>query len=132
MKEKILKTKKVTIDGSADRPWDDLAVMMSKGFSDVNKKFATVYKMIAEGREETNDLAIMVARGFERVGNEIVEVKKDITEVKRDLTEVKDNLVSTRGDVLAMGDRFTLKYEFYDLSTRVGILEQSQKVKAKK
>ncbi|OHA79704.1 MAG: hypothetical protein A2747_00130 [Candidatus Yonathbacteria bacterium RIFCSPHIGHO2_01_FULL_44_41] len=117
MKKATAKTKKVTID--------DLARMMSKGFGDINKKFGDVNKMIAEGREETSELARMVARGFESVDRRFEKVEKEIS-------EVKDNLASTRGDVLAMGDRFTLKYEFYDLSTRVGILEQKGKGKAKK
>lgn len=87
-----------------------------------------------------DDLAVMVAKGFDGVHTEIGEfkrevnvrfgeVEKDIKEVKKDITEVKENLASTRRDVLSMGDRFTLKYEFHDLSTRVGILEQRRKVK---
>lgn len=109
MKKELPKNKKMTID--------DLAVM------------------VMEGREETSELARMVANSFESVG-------KEIAEVKRDITEVKDNLASTRGDVLAMGDRFTTSCfrprrefansEFYDLSTRVGILEQKANVKTKK
>lgn len=114
MKKAPAKNKKVTID-DLKATVDDLSALMTRGFNGV-------YKEIAEGREETNDLAMMVARGFERVD-------KEIGEVKREIIEVKDNLASTRGDVLAMGDRFTLKYEFYDLSTRVGILEQKRKVK---
>lgn len=103
MKKAPTKNKKVTID--------DLAVL------------------ITEGREEANDLARMVARGLERVEGRLEKVEKDITEVKKDILEVKENLGSTRLDVLAMGDRFTLKYEFYDLSTRVGLLEQRAKTK---
>lgn len=100
-------------------------------------------KMITEGREETNELARMVAKGFDgvykkfdevdnkfaEVGKEISEIKKDVAEVKKDITEVKENLASTRRDVLAMGDKFTLKYELHDLANRVVLLEQSQKVK---
>lgn len=114
MKKTPAKNKKVTI-GDLKVSIDDLTGLMTRGFEGV-------YKDIAEGREETNELARMVAKGFERVD-------KEIGEVKRDIIEVKDNLASTRGDVLAMGDRFTLKYEFYDLSTRVGLLEQKRKVK---
>lgn len=79
-------------------------------------------KMIAEGREETNELARMVAKGFDGVYKEIGEVRKDIT-------EVKENLASTRRDVLSMGDRFTMKFEFHDLASRVSVLEQKQKAK---
>jgi len=124
MKKATVKTKKVTIG--------DLASMMSKGFSDVNKK-------IAEGREETSELARMVAKGFEsvdrrfeKVENEISEVKKDITEVKKDVLEVKENLGAPRMDVLGIGDRFVSKHEFSQHLIRFNLLEQTIKVKLKK
>lgn len=56
-----------------------------------------------------DDLAVMVAKGFDGVYREISEVKKDIIEIKNDVAEVKENLASTRRDVLSMGDRFTMK-----------------------
>lgn len=114
MKKALAKNKKVTI-GDLKVSIDDLTGLMTRGFEGV-------YKDIAEGREETNNLAMMVARGFERVD-------KKFDEVDKKFTEVKDNLASTRRDILEMGDRFTLKYEFYDLSVRVGLLEQKRKVK---
>ena len=90
---------------------DDLAVMVAKGFAGVDKKFDGVY------------------RKFDEVDNKFAEVKKEISEVKKDVAEVKENLISTRRDVLAMGDKFTLKYEFHDLASRVSLLEQKRKVK---
>ncbi|OHA83009.1 MAG: hypothetical protein A2937_02275 [Candidatus Yonathbacteria bacterium RIFCSPLOWO2_01_FULL_47_33b] len=90
---------------------DDLAVMVAKGFAGVDKKFDGVY------------------RKFDEVDNKFAEVKKEISEVKKDVAEVKENLASTRRDVLAMGDKFTLKYEFHDLASRVSLLEQKRKVK---
>lgn len=86
-------------------------------------------KMIAEGREETNELARMVAKGFAGVDKEIGEVKKDISDIKKDISEVKENLSTTRSEMLAMGDRFTLKYELHDLANRVMALEQKRKVR---
>ena len=157
MRKTTIKNKKVTtIDG--------LAVLMNKGFERVDKMIADgrketnklavliadvseetnkLARMIADGRKETNKLAVliadvseetnklarMIAKGFENVDKEMNE---RFGKVEKDIAEVNDNLVSTRGDILAMGDRFTLKYEFYDLSTRVGVLEQKQKVKMKK
>lgn len=83
-----------------------------------------------------DDLAVMVAKGFDEVGKRFNEVDKKfdkvdkrLNEVEKGIDEVKENLASTRQDVLAMGDRFTLKYEFHDLSNRVSLLEQKQKAK---
>lgn len=88
-----------------------------------------------------DNLAIMVAGGFERVYKEmdnrfdkvekdIAEVKKDVAEVKKDVAEVKENLATTRMDVLGIGDRFVSKHEFSQHLVRFSLLEQ--KVKAKK
>jgi len=89
--------------------------------------------MIAEGREDTNELARMVAKGFDGVHNEIGEFKKEVNmrfnETEKDIAEVKENLASTRRDVLSMGDKFTLKYELHDLASRVVLLEQKGKTK---
>jgi hypothetical protein len=90
-------------------------------------------KMIIEGRDETNELARMVAKGFEGVDMKFAEVNKkidkEIGEVKKDIAEVKENLAGTRRDVLSMGDKFTMKFELHDLSSRVVLLEQKQKAK---
>lgn len=83
---------------------DDLAVMVAKGFDGVNTRFNGVEKRLDE-------------------------VDKRLNEVEKGIDEVKENLASTRRDVFALGDRFTLKYEFHDLANRVSVLEQKQKVK---
>lgn len=81
-----------------------------------------------------DDLAVMVAKGFEGVRNEMSErfdkTEKDIAEVKKDIAEVKENLATTRMDVLGIGDRFVSKHEFSQHLVRFSLLEQ--KVKAKK
>jgi len=83
-----------------------------------------------------DDLAIMVAKGFDNVHKEISEVKKDVGEVKgrfgkveKDIVEVKENLAATRRDVLEIGDRFVPRYEFHDLLVRFDRLEQKVKLK---
>lgn len=95
--------KKVTIKDLSDNI-DSLAIIVAKGFEAVHKK-------------------------FDEVDSKFAEVKKEISEVKKDVAEVKENLASTRRDVLSMGDKFTLKYEFHDLASRVSVLEQKRKVK---
>lgn len=93
-------------------------------------------KKTATKKMTIDDLAVMVAKGFDGVYEEIREVKNDVkvikedmVNVKKDIAEVKENLASTRRDVLSMGDRFTMKFEFHELSSRVSALEQKQKVK---
>jgi len=97
------------------------------------KRVITKKVTINDLSETIDNLAIMVAKGFDEVNKkidkEIGDVKRDIFDVKRDIIEVKENLASTRRDVLAMGDRFTLKHELYDLANRVVLLEQKGKVK---
>lgn len=105
------------------------------------KKVAPEKMTIGDLAGTIDNLAIMVAGGFERVYKEmdnrfdkvekdIAEVKKDISEVKKDVAEVKENLSATRRDVLEIGDRFVPRYEFHDLLIRFDKLEQQ--VKAKK
>lgn len=88
-----------------------------------------------------DDLAGMVARGFESVHKEIGEFKNEVdkrfdyvdkrfNKVEKDINEVKDNLATTRMDVLGIGDRFVSKHEFSQHLVRFSLLEQ--KVKAKK
>ncbi|MBI5799040.1 MAG: hypothetical protein HZB10_03870 [Candidatus Yonathbacteria bacterium] len=93
MKKEV--TKKVTID--------DLAVM------------------IAEGREETNELARMVAKGFDGMRE---EMNGRFDKVEKEVAEVKENLAGTRRDVLEIGDRFVPRYEFHNLLVRFDRLEQ--------
>lgn len=64
----------------------------------------------------------MVAKWFDGVSKEIIEVKNR-------LGNVEENLKATRQDILNLGDRFVPRNEFYDLATRVGLLEQKRKVK---
>jgi len=94
-------------------------------------------KKVATKKVTIDDLAGMVARGFESVHNEIGEVKKrlgnvekEIGEVKVKLTKVEENLNTTRMDVLGIGDKFVSKHDFNQHLVRFDLLEQ--KVKARK
>lgn len=70
-------------------------------------------KKVTNKKMTIDDLAVMVAKGFDGVHNELGEFKKEVdirfNEVKKDIAEVKENLASTRRDVLSMGDKFTMK-----------------------
>lgn len=118
-KQEIKKEKKMTID--------DLAGMMTKGFE-------SVYKEIAEGREETNGLAIMVAKGFDRiekrfdtVEGRLGKVEERLDGVEERLENVEEGVQSVRGSILDLGDRTVQRYEFEDLRTRFDGLEQKVK-----
>lgn len=76
-----------------------------------------------------NDLAVMVAKGFDGVHKEIGEVKNRLRNVESRLGNVEENLKATRQDVLNVGDRFVPRYEFDDFRIRFNRLEQ--KVKGK-
>ncbi len=83
----------------------------------------------------TDDLAVMVARGFDELKKEIsearIELKKEIGEVrielKKEIGEVRENVKATRRDVLDIGDRFVSRYAFDNLHVRVSKLEQRAK-----
>lgn len=73
-----------------------------------------------------DDLAIMVANGFDGVRD---EMNKRFNKVEKDISDVKENLATTRMDVLGIGDRFVSKHEFSQHLIRFQLLEQ--KVKGK-
>lgn len=92
-------------------------------------------KKIARNKKETtlndlagtiDNLAIMVAKGFDRVD---AKIDKEVGEVKDRLGKVEENLAATRQDVLNLGDRFVPRHEFHNLLVRFDRLEQ--KVKGK-
>lgn len=71
-----------------------------------------------------DDLAIMVAKGFDGVRSEINELKVDVKGVKVGISEVKENLRITRNDVLNIGDKFVSHHTFDQLASRVSNLEK--------
>ena len=66
-----------------------------------------------------DDLAIMVAKGFEDVKSEL----------KSEINEVKENIRITRNDVLNIGDKFVSHHTFDQLANRVNTLEKKAKIK---
>lgn len=135
MKRNITKTKVKVITN------EDLSVAMLAGFKEVNKRFDGVDKRIDKVDikidkldkkidSEIESLASMVARGFDSVNKEIVEVKNRLGKVENDIVEVKENLASTRMDVLGIGDKFVSRNDFNQHLIRFSLLEE--KVKASK
>jgi len=89
-----------------------------------------------------DDLAIMVAKGFDGVYKEIGEVKHEMRErfddvdkrfdkVENDIAEVKENLASTRMDVLGIGDKFVSNHTFDKHLIRFSDLERKVKTAGK-
>lgn len=85
-----------------------------------------------------DDLAVMVAKGFDRVEGRIgnVEdrlgnVEERLGNVEGRLGNVEDGLKATRRDILNIGDRFVPRFEFDNLLIRVGKLEQKGQGKSR-
>lgn len=112
MKKKPSKTKKVT--GAKEIQTKDLAVTVSQLAGAVGDLSATV-----------DNLAVMVARGFERVDGRfgILEEKVD---------QLGENVQAARRDILNIGDRFVPRYEFDNLLVRLSRLEERMRNKAGK
>ncbi len=89
----------------------------------------------------TDDLAIIVAKGFDDVKKEFKtelnsfkgETENNFKKVRNDLdsfkVETEDNFRKVRNDILNVGDRFVPRHEFDSFLTRFHRLEQ--KVDAK-
>jgi hypothetical protein len=77
-------------------------------------------KIIKNKKVTIDDLAIMVAKGFEGVGKRFDKVEKDVEELK----EGNKNI---RKDILNLGDRFPSQFSFDELSKRVYKIEEKIK-----
>lgn len=98
-------------------------------------------KKVTAKKVTVDDLAGMVARGFDSVHKEIGEFRNEVdkrfddvdkrfNKVEKDIAEVNENLATTRMDVLGVGDKFVSKNDFNQHLVRFSLLEQ--RVKAKK
>lgn len=83
-------------------------------------------------------LAVMVAKGFDRVEDRIGNVEKRLGGVEERLGgveerlgNVEESLKVTRRDILNIGDRFVPRFEFDNLLIRVGKLEQKGQGKSR-
>ena len=127
--------KKMTIEGLAVVV-NNLAVKVDKGFSDVNDKFKEIHNKMDKGfsiaRKETEDLAIMVGRGFNDVHEKMdkgfadVNSRLDKVETRLDKVETRlDKVDSKLGQVeyrLVMVEDNQL-----DLKLRMDVLGQNNK-----
>lgn len=76
-----------------------------------------------------DDLAIMVAKGFDDVKKELkTEFKTELgsfkSETEENFKKVEDNFKKVRSDILNMGDRFVPRHEFDSFLMRFHRLEQ--------
>ena len=74
----------------------------------------------------TEDLAIMVAQGFNRVDKRFDKVGKDISGFKKDVEELKEDIKDVHKDILNLGDRFVSYHTFDSLANRVKVLEEKK------
>ena len=108
---------------------NDLAVMMTAGFRDVDarldKKIGDLAVAIGKVDKKTDDLttlvdglAVMTAKRFNGVEDRLEKVEHDV--------------VATKLSVLNLGDRSIHRYEFAELRVRFNRLEQKVEGKTKK
>ncbi len=78
-----------------------------------------------------NDLAIMVAKGFESVNQRFDQIdtrfaKIDLRfeKIENKMDVLDENLKATRREILDIGDRFVPRFEFDNLLIRFNKLEQ--------
>lgn len=92
-------------------------------------------KKVANKKVTIDDLAIMVAKGFDgmhkemnerfdKVYDRFDEVDKSFDKVEKEISEVRENLGNTRMDILGIGDRFVSRHEFGEHLVRFGLLEK--------
>jgi len=74
-----------------------------------------------------DDLAIMVANGFDKVDQRFDKVESDVSELKSDISELKEGNKNIRRDILNLGDRFVSFHTFGQLASRVSNLEKKIK-----
>lgn len=99
-------------------------------------------KKVANKKVTIDDLAIMVAKGFDGVHKEMNErfdkvydrfdevdkrfdeVDKRFDKVEKEISDVRENLGTTRMDVLGIGDRFVSRHEFGEHLVHFSLLEK--------
>ncbi|MEK7166460.1 MAG: hypothetical protein AAB874_06660 [Patescibacteria group bacterium] len=97
---------------------EDLAIVVSRGFDNVEEKFKEVHKKMDKGfsatRKETEDLAIMVGRGFADVDLRFDKVESRLDKVETKMEQVDIRLMSVEDNQL-------------DLKLRMDVLSQNNK-----
>ena len=71
-----------------------------------------------------DDLALMVAKGFNEVHEMFSKVDKKFDKVDERFDGVESNLVKIRGDISSLGDKYVSRFEFEKLLVRFIHLEQ--------
>lgn len=91
-------------------------------------------KITKKAKITTDDLAIMVAKGFDGidkrfdgVDSRLDKVENRLDKVEEKVEKLDNNIQATRRDVLNMGDKFVSYYTFDQLANRVNILENEKK-----
>jgi archaellum component FlaC len=74
-----------------------------------------------------DDLAVMVAEGFERVDKRFNGVDKRFDKIEEDVFGLKEDVKDIRRDILNLGDRFVRYHTFDVLAGRVKVLEENKK-----
>ncbi len=90
-------------------------------------------KKVAKKNMSIDDLAIMVARGFdsidekfEKVDQKFEKIDERLEKIDNRIKELDTNIKATRGDILNLGEKFVPYYMFDQLSKRVSLLEKNK------
>ncbi len=76
-----------------------------------------------------DDLAIMVARGFERIEEKFEGVDGKFEGINKRLDKLEEGQVKIRRDILNLGDTFVTSRKHDELASRVYVLERKAGVK---
>jgi len=98
---------------------DELAIMIAKGFKEMDKGFEAVDRRFVVLEQKMNSRFEAVDRKFEGVDNRFAGIESDIKDIKRDMA-TKDDIAELK-EHLAATDKFVYK----DLAPRVRRLEHA-------
>lgn len=84
-------------------------------------------------QRDTNleNLAVMVAKGFERQDEKFAHIDERFTQINEQFKNVDENFKKVRRDILEIGDRFVSRHEFEKFVSRFNALEAKVKGKSK-
>jgi seryl-tRNA synthetase len=75
----------------------------------------------------TEQLAVMVAKGFEGVGNRFDKVEGRLSKIEDRMDRVEEGVKDIRLDIFNLGDRFVSYHAFDSLARRVKVLETKRR-----
>jgi predicted Zn-dependent protease with MMP-like domain len=86
-------------------------------------------KKASSKKVTTDELAVMINNGFQRVENRLSSVENELQEFKdfsiKKFDQISEDFVTVRRDIMNSHDKFPSNYAFDQLSMRVVVLEDN-------